>query len=867
MKAEKEKQEEENQRLLKELELQKENFENEIKASQKQLNNQKKFIETQTQERENEIDEYLADLDKLKTKLNDKESKELNYLDRIRQYEEQIEQINEEKQQLDKCYQETSTRLANENRKNKQLQNLLEEYEKTKEKTEQVEKELRERLTKLEEDLYSQLKLNETLKKNQTEQSSAIINSFVDSISENVEKLRCSSANHESNVLKTMSYFDQHSNNVIHETLQDRHDKSDSLYNSSSIDCTFPDAKKLEEKNLKLNSLVENVVRENQDLNDELKEAKNLNQNLESRICKLETEIDALKKNLEKMRLEKRVLEASMNEKQDKLNELQMQLEERMNDDNESTLKQSIESLKRRLHDEEWKVNSLDEELRKTNSKLTEKQNQIYRISNEMDRVKTEKHKIENERSALQQRNKRLYDERVRLQQEIEDLQNEREDDMEDNCDIKKMFETVLQDKDEEIAHLNGQLDEINQKLKDCLSISPVDRKKTSSFTLLDQLISFYKKSDQPNQQTNHAFNNLNNGLNSNQFNMNGQRSNHPKNNKPASESYDSLSPIESCEDQLTSDELNDDDDDDICSKLAGIHNNSMEICNLSFHFKNEKGLIKLINEIPEIVTNEKLTKKEINDWEANFIDCFSNKTIAQLLTKNIISIRPTYMNSNNSQELIKQLEICKGKLRSEALQLRKCNGYRKALIFQKKYLMNLNRQLDQANKQSYRQTFRRQSSNHQKPVNKFKAVAFFHIASYRFMKMKKQQSNLIEHCEQEKDLINKIDKLNHLTGQLTNVLNPTAEKYSSFLNSLNPSSSSTKVPFNHQSSAKHPPINHQLTNNQPNKPHHLSLNNHQTRAATIKNLEDLLVSLKEVYDRLVFDDTLISSSSSSLSD
>jgi len=855
LKVEKEKEVEENRRLQKELQLQRENFENDIKYAEKQLNDQKKYIEVQTQERENEIDEYTADLEKLKQKLQEKEAKELNLLEKIRQYEDQIEQINEEKQQLEKCYQETSSRLSDEIKKNKQLHNLFEEYERTKEKTEQVEKELRDRLAKLEDDLYSQLKLNETLKRSQFEQSQGIVTSFVDNVCDNVEQLRCSSANPD--MLKT-SYLDHHSSNQIHETLYNNDKQSDSMYNSSSIDCTFPDAKKLEENNLKLNSFVKNVIQQNKDLNDELNEAKDLNSNLDNKIRYLENEIDKLKENLKEMVVKRNVLEASISSKEVKLNELQMQLKERSSQHNEeSTLKQSIESLKKKLREEQEKVKSLNDELNKTNNSLVGKQNHISKLINEIDRMKIEKHKIETERLSLQQNNKRLFDERLRLRQELEDLQNEREDDLEDNSDIKKMFETVLQDKDEEIANLNSHLDEISQKLKDCLSITPADgRKSTNYFTMLDKVISFYQK----NSRTNHKIINSNNNHHLDNSLNNSFKNDRQLKNKLESESYDSWSPIESCEDALTSDEMN--DDDDICSKLAGIHNNSVEICNLSFHFKNEKGLIKLINEIPEIVTNQKLTKKEINEWQNNFIDCFSSKTIGQLITKNIISLRLTFMDNQSDniekQELAKQLDMCRTKLKIESSQLRKCNGNRKALIFQKKYLMNLNRQLTKSPKQS-RQTYRRHLPN------KFRIAVLAIIAANRIQAMKKRRE-LIESTEE----IDLIDRINQLTSQLTNVLNPTAEKYSSFINSLHPPTSTSnnnkKVPLNHQHNHyphSHLHDNHQSTNYQTTVENNLNNNNQPTatrvrsshdRLCQIKSLKDLLDSLGEVYERLVFD-------------
>lgn len=842
LQTEKEKQEELNRQLIKELDLQKENFENQIKASQKQLDNQKKFIDDQTQERECEIDQYQAELDELQSKLKEKESKELNYLEKIRQFEEQIEIINDEKQNLEKRHKETCLKLTNESKRNKQLQNLLEEYEKTNEKTKQVEKELRERLTKLEEDLYSQLKLNETLKKSQTEQSMGIMSSFVDNVCENVEHLRCST-NHESNVLKTMSLI-QDRNSTFKDVIQEH--QKDSLYNSSSIDCTFPDAKKLEEKNMKLNNFVENVVKENQDLNDELKEVKNLNQSLESRIKTLTSHIDKLRGDLNKMQLERKVIESRIEEKELKLKELQFQLDEKLNEEDEANLKQSIESLKKKLHDEEQKVKKLNEGLEKTELNLTKKQNEIYKITNEIEKVKTEKYKVEHDKLLLQQTNKKLSLERSRLLQEIEELQNERDDDFDDNSsDIKEMFETVLQDKEEEIELLNYRLNEIDEKLRECLPASTAGQ---SSLTLLDELISYYLKYSKNNQQK--VKNNHHYLLNNKTHLLTNQK------NKSESASYDSLSPIESYEDPLTS------EDDDICSKLAGIHNNSLEICNLSFHYKNEKGLIKLINEIPEIVTNEKLTKKDINEWQTSFIECFSNKNVAQLLTKNIISLRPTYLNNTQKstdlerQVLAKQLDACKTKLRNETLKLDRCNANRKALIFQKKYLMNL---ANNNNKQwlfnnRHQQIYKRQSSTssvHGK--NRFRIVAFAIIALNRIQTMKKKR-DFIENCDQN-DLKNKIEQLNELTIKLTDVLKPSVDQYSSFINSLN-HPLSNKVPLKMN--------NNYLNNNTyKNHPTHLTNANHHTKA-TIK---DLLDNLKEVYEKLGFEDTtLITNNSSSYS-
>lgn len=831
-------------------------------------------------------------MDVLQAKLKEKESRELNYLEKIRQFEEQIESLSDERQQLDKCYEETCSRLTSEHQRNKQLQNLLEEYEKTKEKTQKLEEELKERISNLEEKLYSQLKLNDTLIKSQTEQSLGIVNSFVDNVSGEIEQLRCSTSHQESNVLKTMSLFQEQHSKSIQETIQEQ--QPDSLYNSSSVDCTFPDAKRLEEKNGKLNQVVEQVLRENNDLNDELKEVRRKNEDLEGKIQTLRSQIDKLKLDLEKMKLERTVIESRIEEKESKLRELKHQLEQRLSSENdEADLKQSIESLKKHLLKEEQKVKHLNDKLKKTNLSLTEKQNEIYKTASEIERVKTEKCKIENEKHMLLQANKRLHDERTRLLHEIEELQNERDDEFEENHeDIKEMFETVLQDKDEEIENLNGCLNEISQKLRDCLPTATIGQ---SSLTLLDELISHYQRYSKYNQFAANA-RNSHHPMIGNRIPLTNNRMHRPQKHQPDSESYDSLSPIESCEDQLTSDE------DDLCSKLAGIHNNSVEICNLSFHFKNEKGLIKLINQIPEIVTNERLAKKEINEWQFSFIDCFSNRNIAQLLTKNIISLRSTYLTNAASprvddperEELLRQLDECKSKLRRESLKLSRCNANRKALVFQKKYLMNLTANSGKPQqpwlfKNMHQHVYTRQSSSQASGKSRFKIASLAIIAMNRIQAMKRQRE-LIESYDQN-ELMNKVEQLKQLTSKLTDVLAPSVDQYSSFINSLHPNKQ--QVPFksnktHHANEQTHPlaandlyaepnktTTSHHLTGNNPlrdNHPHrdnhhppHLTnrhpLNNQQT--ATLKNLLD---KLKDVCEQIGLEETLLANCSSSYS-
>lgn len=841
-------------------------------------------------------------MDALQAKLKEKESKELNYLEKIRQFEEQIESLSEERQKLDECYKKTCTRLTSENQRNKQLQNLLSEYEKTKEKTQRAEQELKERISNLEEKLYNQLKLNDTLIKSQSEQSAGIAHSFVENVTSGleIEQMRCST--HDSNMLKGISFLhDQHSKQSIQETLQEQ--QPDSQYNSSTLECTFPDAKRLEERNGKLNEMVEQVIKENADLNDELKEVRRKNEDLEGKIESLQSHIERLKSDLETMKVERTVIESRIVEKESKLRELKRQLEQReLGSENEAHLRQSIESLKKKLLEEEEKVKRLNEELRKTDQKLTQKQTEIYKIASEIERVRTEKCKVDNEKTMLLHANKKLHDERAQLLQEIEELQNERDDEFEENHeDIKEMFETVLQDKDEEIENLNGCLNEISQKLRDCLPTSTVGQ---SSLTLLDELISHYQRYSKYNQFAARGGQQM---IGNRVPPTTNNRTRCLQKQQPGSESYDSLSPIESCEDQLTSDE------DDLCSKLAGIHNNSVEICNLSFHFKNEKGLIKLINQIPEIVTNERLVKKEINEWQTSFVDAFSNRNIAQLLTKNIISLRSTYLTNASSprlddpekDELVRQLDECKSKLRSETLKLSRCNANRKALVFQKKYLMNLTANSGkQANQwlfnNRHQQIYRRQTSSQSSGKSRFRIVVLAVIAANRIQAMKRQRE-FIESYDQS-ELAAKVEKLNELTRQLTDVLGPSMEQYSSFINSLHPNK---QVPFrsnkphheihtepnkttsHHLTASNHPGRDH-LTRDNPTRDNHLTRDNHPIRdnhpqrenakdhpphltnrhplnnQKTKATLRNLLDNLRDVCEKIGLEDTLLTNYSSS---
>lgn len=850
LKGEKNDLEESNLRLRKDLELLKENFENEIQASQKQLNNQKKYIDSQIEDRESEIEDYIAKLNELEARLKEKETKEVNYIEKIRHLEEQNEITNDEKDQLDKCYKETCNRLTIEIKKNKQLQETLEEIERTKKQIEQVKKELEDRIARIEEDLNNQLKINETLIKERTNHSKNIMQSFVDNICDvsnldNMEQLRCSSATYPSLL------FNDHSN-LMQQTINEK--QIDNQLSSLSIqdDTTFQDAKKLQEKNLSLINYVQDFVKNNKDLNDELNEAKRINDSLDNKIASLTSKINKYRLDLEKMQLERKVLEGCINEKNDKLSELQKQLEERKKEDNnEDNLKQSIECLEKRLEEEERKVKELNEKVRRTESKLGKKQEENYRILKEIEATKEVRQKVEQNIKMLSLENKKLSKEKQMLLQEIEELQNEN-DDLDDKSDLCEMFETVLSEKNGEIDNLNCDLNEINLKLRECLPSSRIGQ---SNLVLLDELISLYQKSKySANNQ--HLF-----------------KKNTQPINRLESESYDSLSPIESLNDdnQLTQDELNEDEfDDEIRNKLVGIHNNSLEICNLSIYLKNEKSLTNLINEIPDIVMNEQLTRKEITDWQTGFVDCFSkNKRIGQLLAKNILSLRPSYLdnralklkNESEKEKLLEQLEICKVRLRKESLEFRRCNNKRKALIFQKKYLMNLSRSLTHKSHNRHQASPLHRASQLTSPkyqqlrtvkrFDRFKTSALAVIASIRLSNLKRTR-DLIESNEQI-ELLNKIDQFKLKNNLMPNI-NPTADKFSSFINSLNPHQTVTKekVPLNDVHHYRHPSHHHDNHHNL------LTKNKHEPR------LQDLYDNLKQVNQNLGLQSSSLSSLSSS---
>ena len=475
----------EQDRLISEKQIQLEDFSSQIEASQKQMNQYKRFIEEQTQEREQEREEFNREIQKLKEIFREKERQETKLKEKLQLIEDELNHNYQERQQLQRNYDESLSRLAQANKSVQELQQVLNELERTNEKTTVTERQLNEKINRLENALNTQMKMNEEMKKDHTDQSLFIAHSFIDEMLEKTEQIRCASFDQRLADSPPLKSFSIAGSSVVNGAMTESPSET-----SSMVECSYADTQLLEQKIKAFYDLIDNLNKQNAKLKAELADTRKVKTDFESRLQELGCEKTKLELDLNEVQKTKEVLQSELNNKHLQLSTLKMRLDENVSNEN-AQYRQMLEDLKNQLNEEEDRCNKLNTKLAFTTNALEEKEYKLQEMLHKLDSMQTEMASIEGERGALIKSNQELNAQRQSLNQELEQLQRDLEKEKQEHFQdeqqdvvLPQLFKILLKDKEEEIAALNIKLKQFQCRLKELLPES----KSEDSMCLLNEL-------------------------------------------------------------------------------------------------------------------------------------------------------------------------------------------------------------------------------------------------------------------------------------------------------------------------------------------------------------------------------------------
>ncbi len=276
--------------LSEEKRREREDFEAQIEANEKNLLSYRKFIEEQTHEREMERDEYNKELVALTERLKDKDKIEAKLKYRIEELETQINSLIEDKCLKEKQLSDINSQLKCANHEISELRAVIAQMEKESDKCNHLEKQLRTKVNDLNEALELQIKINEET------QHDVFTTSLLERITSKTHQLQ--------NTLGSPEY--------------------ESESEDTSIECSYNDVRQLSEKLNALNDCIDKLLIQNNSLKSELDKAKGDNRKDYQELVK---EKESLERNLMEIMRSNEVLQEELNSKHLQLSAFKSRLE------------------------------------------------------------------------------------------------------------------------------------------------------------------------------------------------------------------------------------------------------------------------------------------------------------------------------------------------------------------------------------------------------------------------------------------------------------------------------------------------------------------------------------------------------------
>lgn len=501
----------EHDQIISQKQNQLEDYRSQIESAQKQVAQYKRFIDEQTAEREQEREDYGREVQKLSEICTEKEKHESKLKDRVRTLEEQLNTNYEDKCRLQSSYEETKQRLSEATRSVNELQQVLSELERTNEKTVQAERQLNDKINRLESALTTQMRANEEMKKDHTDQSLLIAHSFIDEMLEKTERIRCASSTFDYRTsLMSITDLDVGSGDFNKSAIisGNNHDASSmescrqascgstdpstscELIDGSTATNSFANTRLLEQKIRSFYDMIESLNRQNARLKGDLVEARDARSEYETRFEQLDVEKTRLERDLSEIRRTKQVLQEELNHKQKQLIGLKQRLDENASQET-AQYRQAVDELRAELKREEDRCNDLNVRLAESVETLERKDAQLQSMTTRLDTLQREKSRIEGEHGVLQKTNHELTTQQRQLNDELQQLQSDLQKEKHDHQQteqqeavLPQLFAILLKDKEEEIEVLRRKLNQFQSRLRQLVPDSTTE----DSMCLLNEL-------------------------------------------------------------------------------------------------------------------------------------------------------------------------------------------------------------------------------------------------------------------------------------------------------------------------------------------------------------------------------------------